>query len=698
MDSASRRGDSEDAEPYDTAAVAELLRTKRKPRTAKSCFPCRHRKVRCDGLMPCSNCVSRDHVSLCRMAGVSAVRKSSPQPRAAPPRDSRRVESPGLLVEGSVEMSRYSLFPWFMLQKRMLNGSVSSPASETTKDPTRDNTAVDANHVLGELEKIEKHIASLKSDLLLTGRTPTSNPHLSPTGASHSQHSSLAKTTAEWAARVQDTAIPAILSGGHALEGATGATIFLGSRSDPPLVLGCRPVPAHGHPDPDNSGPDQLVPKAYPFASLWSQETSLSDIARVLPDDSDILRYWGVYQSCVHPFYPALVTFEDFGSQLLSFLDLRLSGKGEAAIPPETKPSWLALLLSIIACGAQFSTDPIKERDLRSKVFVCSSFQCLRMSNFFATTDMDHIQAMALLGHCLRNNLDMNSAWIIMGSTIRLAQSIGLHIDPRTRCASSPGAERTSIESYRGYRLWWMLLWQDCFLTTTYDRPFSNPYILGRIPDDTSPGAGNSFATSVLLLIKTYMGRSMDEITSPAEANSIEGLLAHKCRLESVLDRAQPFLVDERRCTTLQEQLQRAALRIHVGYLVCRVYRLCLGCEDAAADQVLRDTLATDYLANATRVVQSFLDMHHLLPAGCQTWAIVQNVASSAIPLKSLSSISSLLLEKLVSEFEPLVRRLISVLEAKGKECEWYDADTNVRQYGPCSRVARALRETYGDI
>lgn len=46
---------------------------------------------------------------------------------------------------------------------------------------------------------------------------------------------------------------------------------------------------------------------------------------------------------------------------------------------------------------------------------VCSSFQCLRISNFFNNTDMNQIQAMALIGHCLRNNLDTNSAWILMG-------------------------------------------------------------------------------------------------------------------------------------------------------------------------------------------------------------------------------------------------------------------------------------------
>ncbi len=48
-------------------------------------------------------------------------------------------------------------------------------------------------------------------------------------------------------------------------------------------------------------------------------------------------------------------------------------------------------------------------------VAVCSSFQCLRLSNFFNRPDLVQIQAMGLIGHCLRNNLDTNSAWILMG-------------------------------------------------------------------------------------------------------------------------------------------------------------------------------------------------------------------------------------------------------------------------------------------
>lgn len=83
---------------------------------------------------------------------------------------------------------------------------------------------------------------------------------------------------------------PAVLSGSHVVELATGATIFLGSRSDPPSVLGCRNTTASGALQGDNSGLDQLAPKTYSFASPWARQTTTADTAKVLPDDSDIIR------------------------------------------------------------------------------------------------------------------------------------------------------------------------------------------------------------------------------------------------------------------------------------------------------------------------------------------------------------------------------------------------------------------------
>ena len=45
--------------------IDKTLRKKRKVREHTSCYPCRHRKVKCSGALPCSNCVARDHANLC---------------------------------------------------------------------------------------------------------------------------------------------------------------------------------------------------------------------------------------------------------------------------------------------------------------------------------------------------------------------------------------------------------------------------------------------------------------------------------------------------------------------------------------------------------------------------------------------------------------------------------------------------------
>ena len=147
----------------------------------------------------------------------------------------------------------------------------------------QNNNTVDANRVLVQLEKIEERISSLKSDLLRTAQAPsTAAFHPSPAGSTHPSADNTVKAAEAWATRIQH-AIPSLMSGGHVVELATGSTIFLGNRSDPPSVLGCRS-------SSDSSGMDQLAPKTYSFASLWGPETSMADIARVLPDDSDIIR------------------------------------------------------------------------------------------------------------------------------------------------------------------------------------------------------------------------------------------------------------------------------------------------------------------------------------------------------------------------------------------------------------------------
>ncbi|KAL3458629.1 fungal-specific transcription factor domain-containing protein [Aspergillus heterothallicus] len=592
---------AENPYPYDTNLVSELLKHKRRSRSIRSCFPCRHRKVRCDGQVPCSSCVKRNHAELCR--------------------------------------------DQFILT-----------------DPTG---------LISRLEKIEEQIASLKADLRATTSVATATAAASPSidteladGSpfGHDSHSDLRSGSA----------------GRHVIEDATGATLFLGSHSDTPLGLGCREALGSGDLMLHNAMADQFVPRAYPFTNLWGSDATDKDVCKTLPDDSDIIRYWQAYQSTAYPFYPVLVAIDKFGEDLFAFLNQRASAQETSGSLLTPDSSWLALLFAVLACGIHFSEDPIKERDLRSKVFICSSFQCLRISDFFNHTDLDQIQAMALIGHCLRNNLDTNSAWILMGATIRLAQSIGLH---ESSPLMPPG------EQLQRSRLWWTLIWQDTFLSFTYDRPPSCSITRNSSMPYASTYSGLSFQECIFKLCRIILEQTTIDVNR-IEATKATNAINYKRQLDGIWDTAAQHLTSKMRCRSLQDHLERLALGIHLGYAVCRVIQVCL---DLKTADIETSSLVVECKRHAMQVIECFLELHRFSTRVCRSWAFVHNAVSCGITLHNLNHIP---LDSPLGS-EAVLQRLITVLEKEAAESEWCDTDLNVRHFGPYSRPLKAMKEIY---
>ncbi|KAJ6149883.1 Transcription factor [Penicillium samsonianum] len=647
MDPSNSQGSNQTPYPYDTNHISELLKRKRRTRGIKSCFPCRHRKVRCDGNMPCSSCVQRHHPELCCLPPSSGHQPPASDGRASPLYMNR---------DGDEEMQGTS------------TNSISGEGQSVYLNENN-NHAPGIDLILNRLEKMDKQISSLKEELRQT-RSSAGSGTISQANSAYAASPFMGKgsTLAKY-------------PGKHFVEDATGATIFLGSHSDPPVALGCRQAGS----DPmlnDAMLLDQLVPRTYPFTNLWKQEPGAGEICETLPDESDIIRYWQVYQTNVHPFYPALVTYEQFNTSLFAFLNRRtvILLENETSRLDDVDSSWLALLFAVLACGVQFSNDPIKERDLRCKVFICSSFQCLRASNFFNNTNMNQIQAKALIGNCLRNNLDTNSAWILMGSTIRLAQSIGLHEETASDTQSS------TVEQFQRQRLWWMLLWQDTFLSFTYDRPPNINKLSSSIPHDPDAGPGRSFAECVCAICQVLLERArQDNTETPAKT------ISFKSRMAAIFEDAAPFLRDKVHCRSLQDHLERLALNIHICYTICRLCRLILDTksDEAYSPAVDVDSIKVECIDCASQAVGGFLDMHRLAATVCRSWAFVHNAVSCALTLQSLVDSGPQR-----SRADVLVNRLIDVLEREEQQSVWEDTDTNVRYFGPYSRALKALRET----
>ncbi|KAL7787263.1 hypothetical protein V8C43DRAFT_324069 [Trichoderma afarasin] len=83
-------GDSAATENIPAGDFDLLLFRRRRFRTAKACYPCRRRKVKCDLNQPCGTCISREHPDLCdyttnTFAGAeSSTSEQSPNVREQP--------------------------------------------------------------------------------------------------------------------------------------------------------------------------------------------------------------------------------------------------------------------------------------------------------------------------------------------------------------------------------------------------------------------------------------------------------------------------------------------------------------------------------------------------------------------------------------------------------------------------------------
>ncbi len=245
----------QNAYPYNTERVRELLKHKRKVRGIRSCFPCRHRKVRCDGHVPCASCVQRNHPELCRVPTYSGRAGSEDHDSARYSHSVYAFPRPHhcLYEESEAHDTR---------RNHTIADAHGQPQSQAQAQPD----TPDPKLLISRLEAIQDQLAALKADL--QAKTRTASPGSSPRPAARTSKS----------------------PGGHFVEDATGATIFLGSHSDTPLALGCRQAATAGDAMLHEAMMDQFVPRAYPFTSLWGPDAAMKEVCETLPDDSDTIR------------------------------------------------------------------------------------------------------------------------------------------------------------------------------------------------------------------------------------------------------------------------------------------------------------------------------------------------------------------------------------------------------------------------
>lgn len=77
--------------------------------------------------------------------------------------------------------------------------------------------------------------------------------------------------------------------------------------------------------------------------------------------------------------------------------------------------SWLGLLFATLGSGIQSSELPRKERQMKSQVYVCCAYECLRIVNYYTQTTLEDLQVLLVLGKVISNNMNAGTSWSLLG-------------------------------------------------------------------------------------------------------------------------------------------------------------------------------------------------------------------------------------------------------------------------------------------
>jgi len=247
--------------------VDAIIRTKRKAREPKACYPCHARKVKCDRNLPCDGCVKRDHADLCSYERPSKKRSQA------------FLESPVGGASASSTMDQPAFYGYDDHSSNIKPEHIPSQRNGTTNASGRVSIPRDEwDNVRNRLREMESTISTLRMGLERVEEEPAA------TVESGSVQSGDAGFRSKGASPDRE--------GIHAANTLGQGTVHLGSRSVLAYILN------------NKTGSDQLqtlleggiLPKlgldnesaTYPFVDLWSSDMSTFDISAVcsaLPTD-----------------------------------------------------------------------------------------------------------------------------------------------------------------------------------------------------------------------------------------------------------------------------------------------------------------------------------------------------------------------------------------------------------------------------
>ncbi|KAJ5177209.1 uncharacterized protein N7482_003086 [Penicillium canariense] len=605
------------------AQVDAIIRTKRKAREPKACYPCHARKVKCDRNLPCDGCVKRDHAELCSYERPSKKRSQ------AFPESSVGGASAGSSAEQNASYS------YDDNTTHVKPEAIQPHPSRVNGAHARGRVSIpreEWENVRNRLREMESTISSLRVGL--------ERAEEGPAGAMDSA----SVQSGDASSRSKDASPER--EGIHTSNTLGRGTVHLGSRSVLAYILN------------NKSGSDQLqtlleggiLPKlgldnesaTYPFVDLWSSDMSTFDISAVcsaLPTDQQCREFFYYYKDIAGAIYPVLENVQEFESTLELLMQNRAASGGvyredvdDAQTPFGVNIAYLGLLFAVLASGCQSSDLGSKERELTSQVYVCCSYQCLRMTNFLSQPTIEAIQTLLVIGNVLSYNMNPGISYVLLGMTLRMGLALGLHVE---------SSRFSSPERYRRRHVWWSMAWQDSHFSLSYDRPSTTAVSQPDIPHPEGSKSGDlSYFETLCRVISLALEVVRIRMLSPHAQMSLESIQGYKERIQKIMVEAKPHLRDAQWCTSSPEHLERVVLKLHSSYFSSELCRPSLK-PSVDANDADAASMRGDCVFNLMATVEAYIEMHNISSHAARSWIALQRAISSAFLLAVIQEAKS---------------------------------------------------------
>ncbi|OHE99282.1 fungal specific transcription factor [Colletotrichum orchidophilum] len=406
--------------------------------------------------------------------------------------------------------------------------------------------------------------------------------------------------------------------------------------------------------------------------------TSISSY-QSLPSDQEIVRLFEIFRRRVHPFHVITCNLDVIEKRICRLVSARSDpdfGNGSESLED---PRWLSLLHAVLAAGAQFSDMNLQDRITVSQRHMKQAFHLLRSTDYLVNPSQEAVQTLLLLGNVLQNDMKPQAAFVLGGTTIRLAQCLGLH-RKSNRSPTSPLPD----EETKYLRL--AIVWQDSLLALAFGRPPASYDLdfeedLPRLTDSVE-GQGLSYLQAMSWLCHvTLRHLSFRSQASGQPVSTLDDIEAIEASLA-------PHLIDPKRSTTIPQIQEHYAFELHRHFVIatlCRPYVSSSG--STALNDSDRSRVLEHFRDSLRRSVRAYVRLRSIAGHARRSWAFIHNGLTSVLLLSLMRE------TRYLPETRTLQDELIkSLSEDEGDSALATESDSNGQLSGTLQKALKALR------